>query len=81
MHRLSIHDLIHQLIGESIGIEAKKELIEKAAGVMLEVFSGTSEIFIKKIMKEPIHLLHAQKVCENAKKVGYSSPLLTRMQK
>jgi tetratricopeptide (TPR) repeat protein len=79
IHYLSIHDLIHQLINESIDPEAKKELIEKATTVMLDVFSGTAEEFVKKMLDEPVHLLHAQKLSENAKKIGYLSPNLLKL--
>ena len=68
-----MHDLIHQMINEEIPMKEKKELIEKATEVMLEVFSGSAEDMTKKITNEPIHLLHAQKLCVNAKEVGYSS--------
>jgi len=79
MHYLSIHDLIHQLINEKIPIDEKKELIEKATEVMLNVFSGTAEDFVKKIKDEPAHLLHAQKLCENARTIGYVSPNLLKL--
>ena len=76
LHFFSLHDLIHQLIQENIPVEDKQKLIEDATKVMLEVFSGPSAAFTKKSVKEPIHLLHAQKLCEQAKKIGYSSPAL-----
>ncbi len=79
MHYLSIHDLIHQLINEEIDIEAKKQLIEKASLVMLETFSGTVEGFVKRILDEPVHLLHAQKLCENARAINYVSPNLLKL--
>lgn len=79
MHYLSIHDLIHQLINEKIPIEDKRKLIDSATEVMLAIFSGTVEEFTKKILEEPVHLLHAQKLCENAKKMGYTTPLLLRL--
>jgi len=79
MHYLSIHDLIHQLINESIPVEEKKELIEKTTEVMLEVFSGSAITFTKKIIQEPIHLLHAQKLCEHAKEIDYLSPNLLKV--
>ncbi|OJW46991.1 MAG: hypothetical protein BGO67_09855 [Alphaproteobacteria bacterium 41-28] len=79
MHYLSLHDLIHQLINEQIPMEEKKDLIEKATTVMLEVFSGTVEDFVKKILDEPTHLLHAQKLCENAKQIGYKSSNLLKL--
>ena len=79
MHYLSIHDLIHQLINEKISIAEKKELLEKATEVMLQVFSGTAEEFTKKILDEPTHLLHAEKLCENANKIGYISPDLLKL--
>ena len=79
MHSLSIHDVIHQLIGQSIEIESKKKLIEKATEVMLEVFSGTAITFTKKVIKEPIHLLHAQKLCKHAKKIKYSTHKLLEL--
>jgi len=79
MHYLSIHDLIHQLINEKIPIEEKKELIEKATIVMLEVFSGTAEDFVKAILNEPVHLLHAQKLCDSARNIGYGSPNLLKL--
>ncbi len=79
MHHLSIHDLIHQLINEKISADDKKKLIDKATDVMLEIFSGSSEIFIKKVMNEPTHLLHAQKLCENARKIGYTSSRLLQL--
>lgn len=79
MHYLSIHDRIHQLINEEISVEEKRKLLDTATEVLLEIFSGTSEIFIKKIMNEPIHLLHAQKLCENAKEIGYSTPNLLKL--
>lgn len=79
MHSLSIHDLIHELIGESIEIETKKELIEKATEVMLEVFSDLSTTCTKKITKEPIHLLHAQKLCKQAQEIKYSTNKLLEL--
>src|SRR3990167_5745408 len=79
VHYLSIHDLIHQLINEKISLEEKKELIEVATNVMLDIFAGPSEVFTKKILIERIHLLHAQKLCENARKINYSSPQLLQL--
>lgn len=79
VHYLSIHDLIHQLLKEKLPIEEKKKLIDTAAEVMLEVFSGTAEIFTTKITKEPIHLLHAQKLCETANKLNYLTPNLLKL--
>lgn len=77
MHYLSLHDFTHQLIKEQLSVEEKKKLLDTATDVLLEVFSGPADIFIKKVMAEPIHLLHAQKLCENAKEIGYStSPFL-----
>ncbi len=78
-HYLSIHDLIHQLINETIPKEEEKRLIDTAAKVMLDVFSGLAETFTKKITKEPIHLLHAQKLCAHAKKIKYSSNKLLEL--
>lgn len=79
MYYLSIHDFIHQLINENISVEEKRKLLDTATDVMLEVFSGPAETFIKKIMHEPIHLLHAQKLCENAMAIGYSTPNLLKL--
>ncbi len=73
---LSLHDLIHQITQESIPMKNKHKHIETTIKVMLEVFAGPSEDFTKKIIHEPIHLLHAQELCETAKKAGYSSPSL-----
>lgn len=70
-HFFSLHDLIHQLIQENIPMEDKRKLIDSATLVMLEVFSGPSEAFTTKITREPIHLLHAQKLCKNAKEIGW----------
>ncbi|MBA3814345.1 MAG: hypothetical protein H0X26_07655 [Alphaproteobacteria bacterium] len=78
-HYLSVHDLIHQLINETIHVEEKSKLLDTATEVMLEVFSGTAEVFIKKVTREPIHLLHAQKLCENAKAIGYSTLSLLKL--
>ncbi len=78
-HSFSLHDLIHQLMNESIPMDEKKKLLEPAIDVMLEIFSGQSDVFAKKIIREPIHLLHAQKICENAKEVRYSSPQLIQI--
>lgn len=79
MNYLSIHDLIHQLINEKISPEEKRKLLDTATDVMLEVFAGTSEVFIKKVMQEPIHLLHAQKLINNAKEVDYLTPKLLKL--
>lgn len=76
---LSAHDLIHQLIREGIPMKEKSQLIESAVEVMLQIFSGKSEVFAKKIISEPVHLLHAQKLCENAKTIGYTSPKLLQL--
>jgi tetratricopeptide (TPR) repeat protein len=46
---------------------------------MLEVFSGSAEDITKKITNEPIHLLHAQKLCANAKEIGYVSDRLLQL--
>lgn len=79
VHYLSIHDLIHQLINEKLSVEDKKWHIDQATTVLLEVFSGLSEEFVTKVTKEPIHLLHAQKLCKNAKEIGYSSNQLLKL--
>lgn len=79
IHYLSMHDRIHQLINEKLSGEEKKKLLDTATDVMLEVFSGRSYDFIKKVVKEPIHLLHAKKLCENAQKVGYTSSKLLQL--
>jgi tetratricopeptide (TPR) repeat protein len=79
IHYLSLHDLIHQLINENISIEDKKALIETTTDVLLDVFSGRSFDFIKRIVKEPIHLLHAKKVCENAQSIDYASAKLLQL--
>ncbi|MBA3814323.1 MAG: hypothetical protein H0X26_07545 [Alphaproteobacteria bacterium] len=78
-HYLSVHDLIHQLINETIYVEEKKKLLDTATEVMLEVFAGTAEVFIKKVIREPIHLLHAQKLCKNAKAISYSTLSLLKL--
>jgi len=49
IHFFLLHDLIHQLIQESIPMEDKRKLIDTGADVMLEVFSGPSEVFTTKI--------------------------------
>ncbi len=79
MHHLSIHDLIHQLINEKLSTNDKRKLIDKATHVMLEVFSRTVEDFTKLILEEPEHLLHAQKLCENATQIGHRSPSLLKL--
>lgn len=79
MHYLSIHDLTHQLINEKLSVEEKKKLLDTATDVLLEVFGGRCYDFIKRVIKEPIHLLHAQKLCENAQKVGYTSSKLLQL--
>lgn len=76
---LSLHDLIHELIREELPMDEKRKLIEQATLVMLDVFSGPSEVFTKKIIKDPIHLLHAQKLCHNAKAIEYSSSSLLQL--
>lgn len=78
-HYLSMHDHIHQLINEKLSDDEKKKLLYTATDVLLDVFAGRTFEFIKKIIKEPIHLLHAQKLCENAQKIGYSSPKLLQL--
>lgn len=79
MHYLSIHDLIHQLINEKISVEEKRKLLDTATDVMTDIFSGTSEVFIKKIMQDPIHLLHAQKLIKNAEEIHYLTPKLLKL--
>lgn len=79
MHYLSIHDLIHQFINEKLTLEEKKKLLEAATDVMLEVFAGLADTFTKKVTKEPIHLLHAQKLYENAMAIHYSSHKLLQL--
>ena len=79
MHYLAIHDLIHQLINETPTLEEKKKLLDTATEVMLEVFSGRSYVFIKKVTNEPIHLLHAQKLWKNAQEIGYTSAKLLQL--
>src|SRR5262249_17810839 len=76
---LSLHDLIHQLINEIIPMDDKKALLETATEVLLGTFSGTPDDFKMKISKEPIHLLHAQKLCEKAKQVNYTSAKLLQL--
>lgn len=78
-HYLSIHDLIHQLINEKLSVEEKKKLIDTATDVLLDVFAGDSGVFTKRIFREPIHLLHAQKLCENAEKIGYLNPKVLQL--
>lgn len=79
MHYLSIHDLIHQLINEKLSVEEKRKLLDTATDVMTDIFSGTSEVFIKKIMQDPIHLLHAQKLIKNAEEIHYLTPKLLKL--
>lgn len=79
MFYLSIHDLTHQLINEMLTLEEKQELLDTATDVILEVFAGRSYEFIKKVIKEPIHLLHAKKLCENAQRIGYTSSKLLQL--
>lgn len=79
IHYLSVHDLIHQLINEKISVEEKRKLIDTATTVLLEVFSGPTEKFRKKIINEPIHLLHAQKLCKNANEENYTTPKLLQL--
>lgn len=76
---LSLHDLIHELIQETVSMEDKKKHIASAAEVLLSIFSGSSEDFIRTVMHQPVHLLHAQKLCKNAKDIGYSSPQLLKL--
>ncbi|MBP9776752.1 MAG: ATP-binding protein [Alphaproteobacteria bacterium] len=78
-HFFSLHDLIHQLIQESIPMENKRKLIDEATKVMLEVFAGPFEIFVAKIARDPIHLLQAQKLCKSAKEASYSSSDLLKL--
>ena len=79
VHYLSIHDLIHQLINETLAQEEKKKLLDAATSVLFEVFAGRSFDFIKRIIKEPIHLLHAKKLCKNAQAIGYTSSKLLQL--
>lgn len=79
VHYLSIHDFIHQLVNETIPLEEKQQLVERAAETLLEIFGGASEVFTKKILNERIHLLHAQKLCENARNIKYSSQNLLKL--
>lgn len=46
---------------------------------LLEIFGGRSFDFIKKVVEEPIHLLHAKKICENAQSIGYASARLLQL--
>ncbi|MBP9674328.1 MAG: hypothetical protein KBD63_04465 [Bacteriovoracaceae bacterium] len=78
-HFFSIHDLIHQLIQESIPMEDKKKLIDEATKAMLEVFAGPFQLFVAKIARDPIHLLQAQKLCKSAKEASYSSSELLKL--
>ncbi len=71
--------LIHELINEGMTMEDKRKLIDTATEVMLEVFAGPSEVFTTKVTHDPIHLLHVQKLCKNAKDIKYSSPKLLQL--
>lgn len=79
VHFLSLHDLIHQRINEVIAKEEKKQLIDTAVDVMLEVFAGPADIYTKRLNEEPVHLLHAKKLLENARVMGYLSPQLLKL--
>lgn len=77
MHYLSLHDFTHQLVNEQLPVEEKKKLLDTATDVLLEIVGGRCLDIKKKLEKEPIHLLHAKKICENAQAIGYASvPLL-----
>ncbi len=79
VHNLSLHDLTHQLIQELIPLEEKKRLIDIAVQVLNEVYSGPTEVFTKKVLSQRNHILHAQKLCESANKIGYTSPQLLQL--
>lgn len=77
MHYLSLHDFTHQLVNEQLSVEEKRKLLDTATDVLLEIFGGRCSDFKKKVVEEPIHLLHAKKICENAQDIAYASaPLL-----
>lgn len=79
MHYLSLHDFTHQLVNEQLSVEEKRKLLDTATDVLLEIFGGRCFDFIKKVVKEPIHLLHAKKICENAQDIGYASAKLLQL--
>lgn len=76
--RLSMHELIHQLLGDQISSSEKQELLQHIIPVIAKFFSGRSDIVCQRIVKTPEHLLHAQSIFKEARKIGYISlPLLS----
>lgn len=76
--RISMHELIHQLMGDQISASEKQELLQHIISVIAEFFSGRSDTVCQRIVAEPEHLLHAQSIFDEARKIGYISlPLLS----
>ncbi|HQS93120.1 MAG TPA: NB-ARC domain-containing protein [Alphaproteobacteria bacterium] len=71
--RLSMHELIHQLMGDQISASEKQDLFQHIIPVIAEFFSGRSDIICQKIVASPEHLLHAQSIFDEARKAGFIS--------
>lgn len=56
--------------------EAQKNHVEKSIEAILKVFSGPSDVFVKKIMHDSSHLEKAKETYEEARQIGYSNPNL-----
>ncbi|MGL5720041.1 MAG: NB-ARC domain-containing protein [Alphaproteobacteria bacterium] len=74
--RISMHELIHQLIYTQLSQTEKKELLEKAILILAETFKGRSDLVSQKIAATPEYLLHAKTLLKEAKKLNYHSALL-----
>ena len=73
-----MHELIHQLMGDQLSASEKQDLFQHIIPVIAEFFSGRSDIICQRIVAAPEHLLHAQSIFTEARKIGYLSlPLLS----
>ncbi len=66
-----LHELVHQLIRERIPVEEKKNLIATAAKIMLDILREPNKTLSATYYNDPIHLLHAEKLCQSAYEIQY----------
>ncbi|MEN8237031.1 MAG: tetratricopeptide repeat protein [Pseudomonadota bacterium] len=76
---IAMHELIKQMVVQTIPIESKKEQIDQAVYLLAEHFSFRTDLDIHKISQDDIHFQHAMSVIEEAYRIDYITPAISSL--
>lgn len=76
---ISMHELIKQMVAQTIPTESKKKQIDQAIALLCKHFSLRTDLDIHQVNQDDTHLQHAMSVLEEAYRIDYITPAISSL--